>query len=103
ACTCRMAAAMLMIAPAACALPAASAAEGPAPAFRNEADCGAARLAGHVGRQASEHVLAALGQWRAGKPMRVIRPGMAVTQDYRPERLNVMLDKDGIIERFTCG
>ena len=35
--------------------------------------------------------------------VRVIRPGMAVTMDYRPGRLNIELDEAGRIVRFRCG
>ena len=34
---------------------------------------------------------------------RVIRPGDAVTMDYRPDRLNVYLDDADVIERIACG
>lgn len=33
---------------------------------------------------------------------RVIKPGMAVTQDYRPDRLNISLDHAGKIDRIWC-
>jgi hypothetical protein len=39
---------------------------------------------------------------RGDKPMRVIKPGMAVTMDYRPDRLNVQVGEDGKISKFTC-
>lgn len=35
--------------------------------------------------------------------VRVIRPGMAVTMDYRPDRLNIDLDEDGRVTRVHCG
>ena len=34
---------------------------------------------------------------------RVIRPGEAVTLDFRPDRLNLELDADGTIVRVYCG
>jgi Peptidase inhibitor I78 family len=34
---------------------------------------------------------------------RVIPPNSPVTQDYRPERANFDLDKDGVIVRIWCG
>ncbi len=33
---------------------------------------------------------------------RVVQPGMALTQDYRPDRLNVSIDDDGKIDRVWC-
>lgn len=35
--------------------------------------------------------------------LRVIRPGMAVTLDYRPDRMNIQLDASERISRFYCG
>jgi hypothetical protein len=34
---------------------------------------------------------------------RVIGPGMAVTMDFRPNRLNVEIDDAGMIRRVYCG
>ena len=36
-------------------------------------------------------------------PVRIIKPGMAVTMDYSPSRLNVDLDKNNRIIRLWCG
>jgi Peptidase inhibitor I78 family len=42
-------------------------------------------------------------------PTRIIEPGMAVTMDYSPERLNIWLAEGrvmaevNVIERVTCG
>lgn len=35
--------------------------------------------------------------------VRVIRPGTVVTQDYRPERINFVIDSDDVITQITCG
>lgn len=43
----------------------------------------------------------AAGTFPAGT--RMIRPDTAVTQDYRPERLNVHINAKGRIERIACG
>lgn len=34
---------------------------------------------------------------------RVVGPDSLVTQDYRPTRLNVAIDADGLITRVSCG
>lgn len=34
---------------------------------------------------------------------RVIGPDSLVTQDYRPDRLNVSTDQAGVVTRLTCG
>ncbi|HCX66949.1 MAG: hypothetical protein CMI61_11075 [Parvibaculum sp.] len=35
--------------------------------------------------------------------IRVIRPGEAVTEDFRPDRLNVELDEEENVSRVYCG
>lgn len=59
--------------------------------------CGAAALAGVVGRNVSEVALP------EDRPLRVIPPGTAVTMDYSAARLNVETDADGRITRVYCG
>lgn len=39
----------------------------------------------------------------AARAVRVIGPDMAVTMDYRPDRLNVEHDRDQVIKRVFCG
>ena len=34
---------------------------------------------------------------------RVIRPGMAVTMDYRPQRLNLNVDASGVVKSYHYG
>ena len=60
--------------------------------------CGAPGLQGLVGQPRS--VLATM---KFAGPVRVIEPGMAVTMDYSPNRLNIELDAAGRITRVTCG
>lgn len=40
---------------------------------------------------------------RFSQEVRVIRHGMAVTMDYRADRLNFWLDRRDVIERVVCG
>ena len=40
---------------------------------------------------------------KVGVPVRIIRPGMAVTMDYNPTRLNIEIDETGEIFRISCG
>lgn len=37
------------------------------------------------------------------KSVRVVRPGEAVTMDFRPDRLTVTIDEHQVISRATCG
>ena len=62
-----------------------------------EDGCGAADLQAHIGQMLDTVPLPADGK------VRVIRPGMAVTMDYVPERLNVDVDASGIVTRIHCG
>jgi hypothetical protein len=82
----------------ACTNSAKPAASPPAP----EADlCGAGRFKQYVGQfysaETGARILAAAGQ------VRTIRPGDAVTMDFRPDRLNLEIGEDGRITRFRCG
>ncbi|MEL6914527.1 MAG: I78 family peptidase inhibitor [Pseudomonadota bacterium] len=62
------------------------------------APCGADALQGLVG-QTHEDLLRTeiLG------PVRIIRPGMAVTMDFLPARLNITLDAAERVTRVSCG
>lgn len=59
--------------------------------------CGAAGLQGLVGQSA-----AVLQTMRFGQETRILRPGMAVTMDFRPDRLNIEIDADERISRVYC-
>ena len=67
-------------------------------------DCNADRAARFVGRKANPGVRAELVE--AVKPITAIRwvgPGDATTEDYSPQRLNVMLDAGDVIISAHCG
>lgn len=74
----------------------------PAAGAETEADCGASRLATHVGSKATPELIATIQASRNEAPLRVIKPGMAVTMDYRSERLNIEVDENEVIKRFYC-
>jgi hypothetical protein len=60
--------------------------------------CGASQYQYLVGRPA---VL--LDGMRFSQDVRVIQHGMAVTMEYRADRLNFWLDRRDVIERVVCG
>lgn len=60
--------------------------------------CGAAAYADLVGTHHEAHDFT-----QPGRALRIIAPDSAVTMDYNPERLNVAVDKDGVITRIWCG
>ena len=61
-------------------------------------NCGADGLQALVGGP-----LSAFAAPPAARAVRVIGPDMAVTMDYRPDRLNVEYDRDQVIRRVFCG
>lgn len=60
--------------------------------------CNAAVFQGLVGQPGS-----VLNGMRFSNDVRVIQPGMAVTMDFSPNRLNIWLGAGDVIERVTCG
>ena len=59
--------------------------------------CGADALQGLVGQPAT-----VLETMRFAGETRIIRPGMAVTMDYRADRLNIEIDRAERISRVHC-
>lgn len=72
--------------------------EEPPVAIPGDDACGASALQSLVGQPA-----AVLETMRFAGPTRVIRPGMAVTMDYSPDRLNIEIDAAEVIARVVCG
>lgn len=56
-----------------------------------------------VGKTRSPETEAEAGRLSGAKTFRWISPGMAVTMDYRTDRLNLDLDARGRITRAHCG
>lgn len=74
---------------------------GGSPALRQVADpalCGADRMAHLTGGPATS-----LPGDEVDGPLRLIRPGDMVTEDFNPARLNVALDAQDHITSLTCG
>lgn len=89
---------------AACAPPASEppavppAAEAPGPQTRDEATaqdtCGAGAYRDRVGTNVSE--------MDVQPGARVVGPDTMVTEDFRPDRLNILVDAQGVITGFGC-
>ncbi|MEL7301299.1 MAG: I78 family peptidase inhibitor [Pseudomonadota bacterium] len=60
--------------------------------------CGADALQGLVGQSRED-----LMRTEILGPVRIIRPGMAVTMDFLPARLNITLDAAERVTRVSCG
>ncbi len=64
--------------------------------------CGAEKLAAYIGKADSAAARADIARLSGATTIRWLTPGMAVTMDYRPERLNADIDADGNYTRFHC-
>ncbi len=60
--------------------------------------CGAADLQTLVGKSQT-----VLRSQRFGPSVRIIKPGIAVTMDYRTDRMNIEINTGGKIARVYCG
>lgn len=60
--------------------------------------CGSAAHAPLIGQDAR-----ALERVLIMRAVRIIRPGDAVTKDYRPMRINFIIDQGGMIADIRCG
>lgn len=74
----------------------------PPPAADLEPSCGADKLVSYVGHNATEATIAAIRKASGAQAIRVLKPDTAVTMDYRPDRLNIDVDENGIIKAFGC-
>ena len=65
--------------------------------------CNAEPAQSYVGKPASDANVQAAFKASGAKAMRSIKPGQAVTMDYREDRVNIHQDANGHIERISCG
>lgn len=86
-----------MLALGACAL----SAEGTPPAA--DGICDAAKAQNMVGQAGTQELGSRALKATGARALRWTRPGMAVTMDYREDRLNIHLDAQDKVERITCG
>jgi len=75
----------------------------PPPRVADTDACGAVRVQDRVGRAYDAALGEAIRAESGAASMRVVRPGEAVTLDYRPDRLNVRLGADEVIAEIACG
>ncbi|UYY58996.1 I78 family peptidase inhibitor [Sphingomonas sp. S2-65] len=65
--------------------------------------CTSDGLASLLGKQRGDAAAADAMRLSGARTLRWIEPGMAVTMDYREDRLNLHLSADGKIESARCG
>lgn len=68
-----------------------------------EAACNIDALSGLVGQPGTSELAADAMAKSGARSVRWIRPGMAVTMDFRPDRLNIELDDSSNVVKFGCG
>lgn len=65
--------------------------------------CDATRAQSLIGQVASQALGTDAVRTSGARTMRWISPGMAVTMDYRTDRLNIHLDGQNRVTRVDCG
>lgn len=65
--------------------------------------CNAGAAQGFVGREARPGVVQRIKRRAGARDVRVIRPGQAVTMDFRVDRLNIEVDHRNTIRSARCG
>lgn len=65
--------------------------------------CDAAAARALIGGRATDVLVAEAQRLTGARRVRSIRPGMMVTMDYSPDRLNIHIGPDEKVERFACG
>ena len=66
-------------------------------------NCEGAHLEALIGRRRNAATESLALHLSGAGIVRWIRPGQMVTMDYRPDRLDLSLDRNGRIVRATCG
>lgn len=56
-----------------------------------------------VGQSATDDVVEQVRVATGANSVRVLKPGMAATMDFRDDRLNLNLDERDVIVKVTCG
>jgi Peptidase inhibitor I78 family. len=65
--------------------------------------CNPDALEGFVGQVATEEVVQKAVKAAGARHARIGKPGMAMTMDYREDRLTISVDAQNRIERISCG
>lgn len=68
-----------------------------------DAKCFADPAQSHIGEQATDALGRQILKETGSKSLRWGGPDTAMTMDYRPDRVTVIYDAGGAIERITCG
>ena len=66
-------------------------------------ECNPEKLESFSGKTADEATIKKLVADSGARNARVVKPGMAVTMDFREDRVTVQVDAQNRIERASCG
>ncbi|MFM6853789.1 MAG: I78 family peptidase inhibitor [Sphingopyxis sp.] len=66
-------------------------------------ECGASLVQSFIGLRANTTLRQEIGSRSGAANLRWVEPGMAVTMDYRGDRLTAELDQDGVVTTLRCG
>ncbi|WP_049456007.1 I78 family peptidase inhibitor [Stenotrophomonas maltophilia] len=83
--------------------PDAAPAPAPAPVADAAHECRPEALEAFTGKTADEATIKKLVADSGARNARVVKPGMAVTMDFRQDRVTVQVDAQNRIERASCG
>lgn len=65
--------------------------------------CNAEAAQAWIGKPASEANIEAAFKASGARTVRSLKPGQAMTMDYREDRVNILQDASGNIEKISCG
>ena len=72
--------------------------------LRDDGDmCGQSLVQNYVGLRANETVREEVIRRSGAATVRWVEPGMAVTMDFREDRMTATLDEDGVVVSLRCG
>ena len=69
----------------------------------SEAGCSTGKLETLIGKPLTPETRQVIVDDSGATSYRMLRPDTVVTQEYDPERLNILIDDEATISRFSCG
>lgn len=73
------------------------------PETSSDPTCDAGKAQSYIGASASSEIAEAARKAAGAELVRWLRPGMAVTMEYRMGRLNITIDDKNVITGINCG
>lgn len=68
-----------------------------------QASCAADKAQSFIGKAATSDIAEGARKAAGAQVVRWLRPGMAVTMEFRMGRLNITIDEKNVITGITCG